>query len=173
MADMLVKLYSLPELAPPLAHLKTLGIAIRQADPDEKHTLARWVRKHFQDSWALGCEVALEQRPISCYIAIEQQPASTADSNPYDLPTERLIGFACYDVASKGMFGPIGVHEAYRGRGVGTALLLACLYAMKTDRYAYAVIGWAGPVEFYAKAAGATLISDSEPGIFHGPLAGA
>ncbi len=119
MADMLVKLYTLPDLAPRLAPLKALGINIRQADPDEKHLLAEWVRQHFQAVWALGCEVALEQRPISCYLAVEQPPAPPARADPYALPPELLIGFACYHVASKGMFGPIGVRVDYRGRGSG------------------------------------------------------
>ncbi len=39
--------------------------------------------------------------------------------------------------------------------------------------YAYAVIGWAGPTEFYEKTVGATIIEGSEPGIFRGPLKGA
>jgi hypothetical protein len=121
---MLVKLYTLPELAPPLDRLKALGIDIRQADPDEKHILADWVRLHFQESWALGCEVALEQRPVCCYLAIEKGAAPVQPKNAYDLPAERLVGFACYDVASKGMFGPMGVREDYQGRGIGTGLLL-------------------------------------------------
>ena len=32
--------------------------------------------------------------------------------------------------------------------------------------YAYAIIGAAGPVEFYAKAVGATVIPDSSPGVY-------
>jgi GNAT superfamily N-acetyltransferase len=80
------------------------------------------------------------------------------------------VGFACYDVASKGMFGAIGVKEGYRKQGIGTALLLACLHAMKDEGYAYAVIGWVASEDFYAHAAGATVIPGSEPGIFRGKL---
>jgi hypothetical protein len=43
---------------------------------------------------------------------------------------------------------------------------------MATERYAYAVIGWAGSPEFYQKAVGAILIENSEPGIFRGELVG-
>ena len=32
--------------------------------------------------------------------------------------------------------------------------------------YAYGIIFAAGPVDFYAKTVGATVIPDSEPGIF-------
>jgi GNAT superfamily N-acetyltransferase len=172
MTDMLVKLYALPEVTPLLAALNQKGVVIRRADPSEKHVLAKWVLQHFQESWAVGCEVALGNKPVSCYIAVEKSQAAVPTNNPYDVPDEVLIGFACYDVASKGMFGALGVQEAHRGRGIGTALLLACLHAMKEEGYAYAVIGWVASEEFYARAAGATVIPGSEPGIFRGRLVG-
>ena len=172
MTDMLVKLYTLPEVTPHLIALNQKGLEIRRPDPSEKYILAEWVRKHFKESWAVGCEVALEHRPVSCYIAVEKSQAHFPIENPYELPDEVLLGFACYDVASKGMFGAMGVKEDYRGQGIGTALLLACLHAMKEEGYAYAVIGWVASVDFYARAAGATVIPDSEPGIFRGKLVG-
>jgi GNAT superfamily N-acetyltransferase len=172
MADMLVKLYTLPEVTSLLTELKKAGIEIRQAHPCEKHTIGEWVRHHFTESWAAGCEVALEQRPVSCYIAVAKSQSDISRDDPYALPAETLLGFACYDVASKGMFGPEGVREDCRGRGIGKALLLSCLHAMVAERYAYAVIGWAGPTDFYRKTVGATPIEESEPGAFRGPLTG-
>ena len=81
-----------------------------------------------------------------------------------------LVGFACYDATIRGFFGPTGVHEAQRGRGLGKALLFAALHTMWEVGYAYAVIGSAGPTEFYAKAVGATPIEGSTPGIYRGLL---
>jgi hypothetical protein len=49
-------------------------------------------------------------------------------------------------------------------------LLLAGLEAMKADGYGYAIIGGAGPVDFYEKAAGATVIEGATPGIYRGIL---
>ena len=173
MTDMLVKLYALPEAQSLLTALHQKGIEIRRPHPSEKYALAEWVHQHFPDSsWAIGCEVALEHRPVSCYIAVAKNQAHVPSDNPYDLPEEVLVGFACYDVASKGMFGAMGVKEDYRRQGIGTALLLACLHAMKEEGYAYAVIGWVASIDFYARAAGATVISASEPGIFRGKLVG-
>jgi GNAT superfamily N-acetyltransferase len=172
MTDMLVKLYALPGVTPLLSALNQKGLEIRKPHPSEKYILAEWVRHHFEESWAVGCEIALENKPVSCYIAVEKSQVQVPIDNPYDLPDEVLLGFACYDVASKGMFGAMGVKEDYRRRGIGTALLLACLHAMKEEGYPYAVIGWAGSVDFYAHAAGATVIGDSEPGIFRGKLVG-
>ena len=57
-----------------------------------------------------------------------------------------------------------------RGKGVGTALLLACLHAMYDVGYGYAIIGAAGPVEYYRKTVGAQVIEDSWPGFYSGLL---
>jgi GNAT superfamily N-acetyltransferase len=173
MADMLVKLYVLPDVAPLIAQLMTEGIEVRRAAPSEKRIVANWVRAHFSETWAAECEAAMEQRPVCCYIAVEKSRTQATGDSPYSLPAEMLVGFACFDATAKGMFGPTGVQEDYRGRGIGKALLLACLHAMAAQRYAYAVIGWAGPTEFYSKAVGATIIEGSEPGIYRGPLTSA
>ncbi len=170
MPDMLVKLYKLPEVGPILARLGESGIEVRRAFPAEKPAITDWVRHQFGPNWAAECEVALGNRPVSCFIAVEKRPRQTPSVSPYDLPAEVLLGFACYDATRKGMFGPQGVGEAYRGRGIGRALLLACLHAMAMEGYAYAVIGWAGPIEFYTKTVGATVIAGSEPGPYRGPL---
>jgi ribosomal protein S18 acetylase RimI-like enzyme len=172
MADMLVKLYTLPEIAPLVAQLKAEGIEVRYAAPSEKRIVTDWVRVQFSETWAAECEAAIEQRPVCCYIAVEKSRTHEKNINPYSLPPEKLVGFACFDATARGMFGPMGVQEDYRGRDIGKALLLMCLHAMAAQGYAYAVIGWAGPTEFYAKAVGATIIEGSEPGIYRGPLVG-
>lgn len=172
MPDMLVKLYTLPDPTPHLARLRETGVEIRQGAPPEQRVVSKWVGHHFEESWAAGCEVALLRLPVSCYIAVEMSPGNRSGDDPYALPPEVLLGFACYDVDVKGMFGPMGVRDDHRGRGIGTALLLTCLHAMKAERYAYAIIGWVGPTEFYANTVGATIIEGSEPGIFRGPLIG-
>jgi GNAT superfamily N-acetyltransferase len=156
MPDMLVKLYTLPNLEPILEQQQQAGIDIRRGLPLEKHLVVDWVAKNFYPTWASECEVAFTRQPVSCFIAVEQG---------------QLIGFACHDATYKNFFGPTGVSEQARGRGVGKALLLACLHAMKVQGYAYAIIGWVGPAEFYAKAVGAVEIEDSEPGIYRGKLA--
>jgi GNAT superfamily N-acetyltransferase len=83
---------------------------------------------------------------------------------------DTLLGFACFDTSAKGFFGPTGVDPAARGQGIGEALLLATLRAMREDGYAYAVIGDPGPVEFYKKRLDALEIPGSDPGIYRGML---
>lgn len=170
MADMLVRLFSLPPMDSLLEKLDSEGIVLRRAHPSEAGIIVSWVRENFHEKWAAECRGALEHRPVTCFIAAALLTVPEPDNDPYNLPPERLIGFACYDIISKGMFGPEGVHPEYRGLGVGKALLLVCMHAMANDGYAYAVISWAGPTEFYEKTVGATLIENSEPGIFRGPL---
>ena len=93
----------------------------------------------------------LSRSLASCYIAQQHQ---------------KIVGFACYDTAALGYFGPTGVADAFRGKGIGKTLLLVCLLEMKLKGYGYAIIGWAGPQEFYEKAVGVVAIPDSTPGIW-------
>jgi GNAT superfamily N-acetyltransferase len=152
---MLVKLYNLPPLEPALAHPEAAGVEIRRAMAAEKHLVVEWVARHFEPYWAGECDVAFSRQPISCFIAVENgQP----------------VGFACHDATARNFFGPTGVLENQRGRGLGQALLLACLHAMRQQGFAYAIIGGVGPAEFYEKVAGATLIPDSTPGIYKNML---
>lgn len=85
--------------------------------------------------------------------------------------TAPVQGFACYNVTRPDYFGPTGVLESQRGRGIGRALLLQCLEALAAEGYAYAIIGGVGPAEFYERAVGATLIPGSEKGIYRNRLA--
>ena len=132
--------------------------------------MSKWVKARFDASWAVGCEWCLSRDPVSCFIAVERTPNPDPSDLPYHAFQEKILGFACYDVAAKGMFGAMGVDEAYQERGIGRALLLSCLHAMKAERYAYAVIGWAGEPDFYTRCAGATPIEDSTPSFWESEL---
>lgn len=155
MPDMLVKLYELPDLAPAIAQQAALGVSIRRAIPPEMRLVVGWVRATFSHAWADETIIAFSRQPLACYIAIED---------------EKMIGFGCHDATHKNFFGPTGVAEEKRGRGTGKALLLACLHAMYANGYGYAIIGAAGPTDFYAKAVNATVIPDSWPGVYSGML---
>ena len=65
---------------------------------------------------------------------------------------------------------PTGVHETARGKKLGLALLYHSLIAMKAQGYAYAIIGSAGPVDFYANAVGAVPIAADKEDIYQGLL---
>lgn len=149
MPDMLVKLYDLSVDQSYLVEQDRLGITIRKPFGPERFVLIDWVREHFSDHWASEVAQTLASRPISCLVAVRER---------------QFVGFSCYDCTSLGMFGPIGTAEASRGKGTGKALLLATLHDMRLRGYSYAIIGNVGPVAFYEKLVGATIIPDSDPG---------
>ena len=155
--DMLVRLYDLPESATLVDGLQADGIDVRRALAPEKHVVVSWVREHFGDGWASECEVSFARLPIACFRAQRGQV---------------VLGFACYDSTAKAFFGPTGVLEQERKHGIGTALLLLTLQAMAAEGYAYAIIGGAGPADFYANAVGAMPIPGSTPGIYRKMLRG-
>lgn len=151
MPDMLVKLYALPPLEPALTPLRARGIAVQRALAPDKEGVVKWVKRHWGGVWAGECDVAFARQPVACLLAMRDQ---------------RILGFACYEATCRDFFGPMGVLEAARGKGVGTALLLAALHAMRAQGYAYAIIGGVGPEDFYARTVGAVTIEGSSPGIY-------
>ena len=159
MADMLVKLYTLPSAEAEIIAQDKQNRAIRRAIAPEKTMILAWVEEQFNTRWMSECDVSFKNAPPSCWIAVEDQ---------------QIIGFACYECTCKNFFGPIGISEPARGKKVGKALLLACLNDMKVQGYGYAIIGGAseGVADFYRKTVGATVIEDSSPGIYKGMLRG-
>lgn len=155
MPDLLVKLYELPDVKPYVDKLQTEGINVRRAMAYEKHQVVKWVEDNFGQGWASECDIAFSRNPVSCFIAVENRS---------------VIGFACYDSAAKNFFGPIGVAEHARSRGIGGALLLSALDAMSQIGYAYAIIGGVGSAEFYVTTVGAIEIPGSSPGIYRDRL---
>ncbi len=148
MPDLLVKLYDLPELEPVIARQRALGVTIRRGMAPEKHLALDWIGRHFADYWVSEADVGFAARPTTVFLAHRG---------------DCMLGFACYDTTHKNYFGPTGVDEAERGRGIGTALLLATLHAMRGAGYMYGIIGWAGPVAYYEKTVGASVIPNTEP----------
>jgi len=151
MPDMLVKLYDLPELAPFIDRCGAHGYKIKRALMPEMDTLVNWVEQHFNAAWASECRGAFFNSPVSVFVAYNDKG---------------IAGFACYDTTCRDFFGPTGVKEDLRGKGLGAALLMSCLHAMAQIGYAYAIIGGAGPAEFYKKICSAVEIEGSVPGIY-------
>jgi GNAT superfamily N-acetyltransferase len=153
MQDMLVRLYTLPDISDQKKRVKDAGIVIRRPLGAEKSLTVEWVRQRFGSGWASEVDVSFSYQPVTCFIAVEKGS---------------ILGFACYDSAYRNFFGPTGVDESAQGKGIGKVLLFSCLEAMREQGYAYAIIGGAGPVDFYRKTVGAELIPGSNPGIYEG-----
>jgi len=171
LADLLVRLYDLQPLAPAVDALERHGIEVRRALSFERPQVTQFAREHGSEGWAAECEAAFARMPLACFVAVERSAKTVAPTPvPVDV-SDTLIGFACYEATCRNFFGPQLVHPTARGRGVGKALLLAAMHAMRAEGYSYAIVGWASSVEFYRKAVGATVIEGSEPGIYPPPLA--
>src|SRR5258708_35041372 len=147
MPDLLVNLLKLPSLD----RLPDEGLNIRRAQPFEITPVREFVERNLSLAWADEISVGFANKPVSVVIATR---------------AGRVIGFAGYECTRKAFFGPTGVAEHERGRGLGTALLIASLWGLRELGYVYAVIGNAGPTDFYERAVGAIVIPDSDPGIY-------
>ncbi|UOQ87445.1 GNAT family N-acetyltransferase [Gracilibacillus salinarum] len=135
---MYVNLYHLPQVY----QKQQQDWVIRRALPLEKDRIIDWVQAHFPQ-WKNECEVACSALPANCLIAVKNKD---------------ILGFACYETTFKNFFGPTGVIETARGKGIGYQLLIHSLHEMRHLGYAYAIIGDAGPVDFYKKVIGADVI---------------
>jgi GNAT superfamily N-acetyltransferase len=151
MPDMLVNLLKLPPLGPIIANLSEQGVKIRRAQPFENTPVRDFIETNFSVAWADEISIGFANKPVSVYLATR---------------AGRVIGFAGYECTRKTFFGPTGVAEEERARGIGKALLVASLWGLRELGYVYGIIGGVGPMEFYREAVGAFVIPDSEPGIY-------
>ncbi len=151
MPDMFVHLLDLPNPASLLEKLDAEGIHVHRPLSCNKYKVLDWVNTHSGPGGAGQCDVCFSRTPVSCFIATRG---------------DDILGYACYDATALNFFGPTRVLESEQGKGLGKALLLVTLQAMREQGYVYAIIGGVGPVEFYEKCVGATLIPNSTPGVY-------
>ncbi|MBK5487343.1 GNAT family N-acetyltransferase [Bacillus sp. TH17] len=120
---------------------------VRRAVFSDFEKLARFVKDEFGEHWLKSLDYGFRTYKEELPIFIAEQEGA-------------IIGFACYDVVrgKKGLFGPMGTAKHNRVNGVGKTLLNHCLYNMKKSGYEYAIIGQAGPIEFYERCCNARLI---------------
>lgn len=128
MPDMLVRLYALPDSAPAYAAMASQGITIKRVMTPNYNKVTAWIREHFDEAWACETGSAVYRQPSGLFIAVKGK---------------QILGFAAYNATAKDYFGPTGVHPDARGFGIGRALLLKCLEALREEGYGYAIIGGA------------------------------
>ena len=151
MPDMLVRLYELPNPEGYYRRAGEAGADARRAESWDRFALRSFIEANFWEAWAAEADLAFSGHPITAFVATVEG---------------RIAGFAAYECSRRGFFGPTGVREDLRGRGLGAALLFRCLEAMSDLGYAYAVIGGVGPHAYYEKVCGAFVIPGSETGIY-------
>lgn len=157
MPDMLVNLLKLPKDDSVFDTLEKEGICIHRALAPDKLRVVDWVAENSGRNAAGECDVCFSRTPVSCFLATSRA---------------QILGYACYDATALNFFGPTRVLDSHRSKGIGKALLLKSLCAMREEGYVYAIIGGVGPAAFYEKTVGALLIPDSTPGIYEHFLGG-
>jgi len=119
---------------------------VRKVNKNEISKLVHFIDNNFSNEWSQTIKEAFPLSKPPIYIALD---------NNGD-----IVGFAAYDIYKnkKGYFGPMGVALSNRVKGIGYSLLHHCLKDMSDIGYEYAIIGDAGPIEFYEKACNAVVI---------------
>jgi ribosomal protein S18 acetylase RimI-like enzyme len=122
--------------------LESQGYELTRADRTLAPGLHEWIARHWP-VWSHEVDTALANDPVSMFCAHrDQQP----------------VAYAAYDIEMfPGTFGSMATDPQHRGRGLGAALLHACLYDMKQKGYARCEIAWVGPAAFYAQNANASI----------------
>lgn len=156
MTDMLVRLYDLPPVAAEVEHQREAGILCRRAETFERVNVLRFVSEHWP-KWLDEAASAYTESPPTMFVAVQG---------------ENAVGFACYHATRPNFFGPTGVVDSHRERGIGRVLLLQCFHAMAAEGYAYAVIGGVGPRDWYEREVGAFTIPGSDPGVYGNRVGG-
>lgn len=151
MPDMLVNLYRLEEYGNGAQALAPLGARLVTAKAPDLSQIRRWIGEQFGEGWADEVTAGIIAQPGRCFLAVQGR---------------QILGFAGYDGIAKGYFGPTGVCAQMRGKGIGRALLMHTLAAMRDAGYGYAIIGSAGPADFYRRFCGAMEIPGGDPGVY-------
>ena len=115
------------------------GYEIRRARAAE-HALLDAVAAGFGGAWPFELARALEHSPPGVHVAMHDGA---------------YCAFAAHDGNNRGLgwFGPTGTWPEHRGKGLGEALLIACLVDVARD-HERCEVAWIGPRPFYEKAAG-------------------
>jgi len=116
------------------------GYEVRRARADEREPLCAAIATEFGGAWPFEIERALGYEPAGVHVALHDGS---------------YCGFAAHNGNNRGLgwFGPTGTWPAHRGKGLGEALLMACLVDVSTER-SQCEVAWIGPRPFYDKVAG-------------------
>lgn len=117
---------------------------VRKVTHNDFAKLIKYAEHNFSYEWSQTLKEGFQFKNI--YIAVNNE--------------EQIVGFSAYDIYQnkKCYFGLMGVSQSPRQSGIGYSSLHHCLRDMKDIGYEYAIIGDAGPIEFYEKSCNAVVI---------------
>lgn len=139
------------------AAARARGYEIRRAHQPEPELLHA-VQAEFGNAWPFEVALALGVRasePFTGHSVAAAQLFHGASGVHVALRDGAYCAFAAHDGNNRGLgwFGPTGTWPDHRGKGLGEALLLACLVDVAVD-HDRCEIAWIGPRAFYEKSAG-------------------
>jgi len=126
--------------------LKKEGYKYERVQHEDFDKTYDFVKQQFpSNTWAAEVKFSFTFNPPSTFIA--------KDTN------NNIVGWATHSQFFPGSFGPTGVKESLRGKGIGTLLFLWCLWDIKQKGVDNCEIMWVGgdTVKFYSKAIGAYI----------------
>jgi GNAT superfamily N-acetyltransferase len=135
--NLLIDVRGNPRIAQPCA---TPGYQVRRARGDEAAALHAAIAEEFGGAWPFEAVRALAVDGV--HVAIKMGDPGYA-------------AFAAHDGNNQGLgwFGPAGTWAGHRGRGLGEALLRACLRDVAAA-HPQCEVAWIGPRRFYEQSAG-------------------
>lgn len=120
------------------------GPAVRRARADEREKVLDFVERRFGRAWRLEASRAFDHEKPALFMA-EQEG--------------QMVAFSAHDANNRGLgfFGPAGVAEEMRGRGIGREALLASLRDLRRMGFSETIIAWSAAPEFYRRVCGAEV----------------
>jgi len=115
------------------------GYVFRKPGKNAREGAVNWVCKYFSPGW--GYETNEGFRFDKPKIWLAEKDAET-------------VGFSVYGALEPHWFGPIGVLDAHRKKGLGTVLLFKTLFSMREEGQRLVVIPWTGHLFFYSQVPG-------------------
>jgi GNAT superfamily N-acetyltransferase len=120
--------------------------SFERINKNEFQNLFQFVKSNFPEgTWAEEVALSFECDPPTSFVAKDLQ--------------NNIIGWASHSQLFPGSFGPTGVLQILRGKGIGTELLKWALWDMKKNGIREATIMWVvgDTVKYYSKAVGAFI----------------
>lgn len=149
--DMICPLFEIPDYSDLVKKLESEGIRLTRPKPWKHTAFMESMVKNFGQGWADEADRGFKNDPVSIIIAMDG---------------DEIIGFAAYEATARCYFGPTGVLESYRGRGIGKALFFKAMEGLRDMGYVYGIIGSPGPVDFYSKAMKGLLLPNDWKNIY-------
>lgn len=115
------------------------GIVFRRPGPAERDRVSAWVAEKFSPFWGYEAAATFGEQGVKTLVAEEGG---------------ETLGFASYGGLEPEWFGPIGVEERLRGKGIGSVLLFKALESMREEGLSEAVIPWTSHLFFYTQVPG-------------------